>query len=264
MKDSILVSVVIPSYNHSLYIKDCINSVLSQSYKNIEIIVVDDGSTDNTIDILHDFKDDITLISQENQGVSSALNNGVSSSNGLIISILASDDMYHPNKIEEQVSLLESTPDSEFCFCQALYFDSSPNNVVSIFPTSFFKYLVTERIFIKQTVPAGSIIFTRNLYNIIGGFNEKLKEEDWDFIIKASFYTRFTFLEKPLFYYRYHCLQTMVSTSRFILFKRKLQVLKENKKFVPIYIYYFSILIHFVYDFWLYLYKRFRSVIQIS
>ena len=231
LNDYPLISVIIPSYNHALYIRDCIQSVLNQSYKNIEIIVVDDGSVDNTLDILQDFKNQIVLHIQKNQGVSSALNNGVKLANGHYLSILASDDMFHPKKIEEQFYLLQMDKQSDLCFCKALYFDDDINNVIDTFPNKFYKGFVTEKIFIKQLVPAGSILFTKSLYNLIGGFNENLKEEDWDFIIKASAFTKFSFLEKPYFFYRHHPLQTMVHTSRLILLKRKFDVLNANKKF---------------------------------
>ena len=99
-----LVSVVIPTYNSSETILSCINSVFSQTYNNIEIIVVDDGSTDTTIKLLSDLiighEEKIKLVTQVNAGPSCARNNGISHAKGEYIAFLDSDDEWYPNKIE--------------------------------------------------------------------------------------------------------------------------------------------------------------------
>ncbi len=110
-----LVSVVIPTYNSSETILSCINSVFSQTYNNIEIIVVDDGSTDTTIKLLSDLiighEEKIKLVTQVNAGPSCARNNGISHAKGEYVAFLDSDDEWYPNKIEKQVQLFAENKD---------------------------------------------------------------------------------------------------------------------------------------------------------
>lgn len=102
-KDNPLVSIIIPVYNGEDYVKEAIDSALNQTYKNIEVIVVNDGSKDNTEKICLKYKDRIKYYSKANGGVSTALNLAISKSNGEYISWLSHDDLYYPNKIEEQI-----------------------------------------------------------------------------------------------------------------------------------------------------------------
>ena len=99
------VSIIIPVYNGSNFLSEAINSALSQTYQNIEIIVINDGSCDNgaTEKIALSYGDKIKYISKENGGVSSALNTGIKAASGEWISWLSHDDIYSPDKIEEQI-----------------------------------------------------------------------------------------------------------------------------------------------------------------
>ncbi len=110
-----LVSVIIPTYNREKYIKDAVESVLNQTYKNIEVIVVDDGSTDNTQDVIKEIieKDDrVKYIYQENQGSGSARNRGIQEANGEFIAFLDSDDAYLPYAVERIVYLFKTQPEN--------------------------------------------------------------------------------------------------------------------------------------------------------
>lgn len=98
-----LVSIIIPCYNASAYIKEAINSVLEQTYKAIEIIVVNDGSTDNSEEIIQSFGDKVIYISQPNQGVATARNTGYSVSTGNYICFLDADDWFYPSNIESKI-----------------------------------------------------------------------------------------------------------------------------------------------------------------
>lgn len=102
-----LVSIVIPVYNGENYLEEAIHSALNQSYENIEIIVVNDGSTDNTENIALKYKDKIKYFKKENGGVSSALNLGIKNMTGEYFSWLSHDDLYYEDKIERQIIELE-------------------------------------------------------------------------------------------------------------------------------------------------------------
>ena len=97
------VSVIIPTFNRGWILKEAVDSVLGQTYRNFELIVVDDGSTDNTAQILETYQGRITVIRQENAGVSAARNRGIRKASGRLISFLDSDDLWLSGKLERQV-----------------------------------------------------------------------------------------------------------------------------------------------------------------
>jgi glycosyltransferase involved in cell wall biosynthesis len=116
----ILVSVIIPVYNRDSTIVAAVESALAQTYQNLEIVVVDDGSTDATVDVLKPYSDRIRLICQKNAGPSAARNRGVKESTGGIVAFLDSDDHWHPEKIARQTDLMERAgPGMCCCVCNA-------------------------------------------------------------------------------------------------------------------------------------------------
>ena len=105
------VSVIIPTYNNAQYLNDAIASVLNQTYTNYEIIVIDDGSSDHTSEIVEKYQDKISYIYQENQGVSAARNKGISLAKGEFIAFLDADDLFMAHKLEKQVEVFEQQPE---------------------------------------------------------------------------------------------------------------------------------------------------------
>jgi len=104
--------VIVPAFNVALYIKDTIDSLLAQTYRNFEIVVVDDVSTDNTIEIVKEYQDPrIVVVRHEvNSGLAAARNTGILSSRGEYISLLDGDDIAEPTRLAEQLAFLESDP----------------------------------------------------------------------------------------------------------------------------------------------------------
>ncbi|MBK6479813.1 MAG: glycosyltransferase family 2 protein [Saprospiraceae bacterium] len=123
-----LVSVIIPAYNAALYLEECIQSVLNQTWKSLEIIIVNDGSTDKTADIVRPYLADnrIRYIFQKNQGCSSAKNTGLSAATGDYIQYLDADDMISPDKINAQLQVLQQDP-LKLAVCKTYIFDNSTN-----------------------------------------------------------------------------------------------------------------------------------------
>ena len=111
-----LVSVIIPTYNSEIYLSESINSILSQSYTNFEIIIIDDGSTDNTRQLITKFGDRVQYIYQEHMGISSALNNAIKYSSGIYLSFLDADDLWTSNKLKLQLSLIMDKPEIDMVF----------------------------------------------------------------------------------------------------------------------------------------------------
>ena len=102
-------SVVIPSYNHAAFISDAIESVLNQSMTDLELIIIDDGSTDDSMDVISGFSDPrLTVTAQTNQGAHAAINRGLQESSGMYLAILNSDDVYHTQRLERVIDVFET------------------------------------------------------------------------------------------------------------------------------------------------------------
>lgn len=110
------ISIIITAYNVEKYIAEAVESALKQTYTNIEIIVINDGSTDNTLEILEAFKDKIQLVDQENIGLARTLNKGLQLATGELVAFLDGDDVWIENKLEKQVKAFEHNPDLEATF----------------------------------------------------------------------------------------------------------------------------------------------------
>ena len=116
MKNNQLVSTIIPVYNGEKYIDDAIQSIFSQNYQPIELIVINDGSTDNTGEILRGYGQKIHVFDQDNQGISSALNLGISKANGSFFAFLDADDLWTPEKIFHQMQIFNESPGVDIVF----------------------------------------------------------------------------------------------------------------------------------------------------
>ena len=127
-----LVSIIIPTYNYAHFLPLAIDSALKQLHSNCEIIVIDDGSTDNTQNVLASYGNRIIAIKQENAGLSSARNIGLSLASGKYIQLLDADDELGVDAISEGIKVLESNPEKSGCVCNNFNFTFKPNNVKKI------------------------------------------------------------------------------------------------------------------------------------
>lgn len=191
MKKSPLVSIIIPTYNSGKTIIQTIESVKNQTYTNYEIIVVDDGSTDGTVEILKTIKG-IKLITQANQGVSAARNRGIEEAKGDYIAYLDSDDLWHPQKLEIQLKVAE--PLKSFGMIATTYqkfydvqinpqfpaFEVPP--LESIEERSFYRFLKAT------TYLPSSVIIPKTVHNEIGKFDPELRiGEDHDLWLRIAY-----------------------------------------------------------------------------
>ena len=123
------VSIVIPAYNASAYLAETLSSVCSSTFRDIEIIVVDDGSTDTTSDVvktIEKFDSRVRLLSQPNCGMSAARNRGIDSSESDYIALIDSDDIWHPEKLRCQLQRLRDHPDHDFSYTGFTTFSGTP------------------------------------------------------------------------------------------------------------------------------------------
>ena len=202
-----LVSVIIPNYNYEKFIAETIESVLSQTYKNVEIIVVDDGSKDKSLEVLEKFGDKIRVIQQKNAGVSAARNHGVSFSKGEFIAFLDADDVWLPEKLERQIEKFASDDEIGLVHCSMTLINplDEPIGEMNSGQEGFVaeEFLRFER---GVVVGAGSTaLVKREIFDEVKGFDLRLSTAaDWDFCYQVSRKYKFGFVSEPLVLYRMH------------------------------------------------------------
>ncbi len=181
-----LVSVIIPLFNASHYIKRCVNSVLAQDYKNIEIIIVDDGSNDDSLSIASSLESDsITVVSQINQGACVARNHGVKKSAGKYVKLLDADDELLPGIISKQVILSESLPENTIVYGD-YYLCDEINNRLHYVNTFVSKSEQTAKLIFKDILTS-TPLHRRWMLDKIGGFDERFKNgQEWNLHIRLS------------------------------------------------------------------------------
>jgi glycosyltransferase involved in cell wall biosynthesis len=202
-----LVSVIIPAYNAAAYVREAVDSALAQTYKNIEIIVVDDGSTDATRKILEPYaaKKSITYIHQENRGLSGARNTGIKKSRGEFIALLDSDDIFLPKKIERQVADFAAHPDCGVSYCNiAHFYDGAPEKTFMLNYTYYSGDELFPNLLKKNFINPLTVVLRRSAIDQVGLFDESYgKSEDWEYWVRLAYAgIRFHYLPEVLAKYR--------------------------------------------------------------
>lgn len=179
-----LVSIITPSFNQGRFIKFTIESVLGQDYPNIEYIVMDGGSTDETVDILRSYGNRISWVSEPDKGQTDAINKGIRKSSGEIIAYLNSDDVYLPGTISHIVRLLQENPETEFVYGDFHAIDENGAILDRIKTIPFDpNILLYDANFISQ--PAS--FYRRSLFDKIGCFDDSLHYlMDYEFFLRAA------------------------------------------------------------------------------
>jgi glycosyltransferase involved in cell wall biosynthesis len=184
-----LVTAIIPTFNRAERLRDAIESIRAQTHVNWELIVVDDGSSDNTEEIVQSFSDDrIHYIKQENRGVSAARNAGIAKARGELIAFLDSDDRWEPRKLEVQKKFFDLNPDAHICQTEEVWI----RNGVRVNPKK--KHAKPSGWIFKECVPLccvspSAVMMRREVFDMIGVFDESLLScEDYDLWLRASLY----------------------------------------------------------------------------
>jgi len=202
-----LVSVIIPNYNYGRFLEESIGSALNQTYPNVEVIVVDDGSTDDSVDVANSFNDRIRFISQENAGVSAARNRGIAESRGEVIAFLDSDDVWLPEKLEKQMRILEKDPDVGLVHCGYIEVDSD-GKPGQIHVDGMSGQVAIELLRYRRPVILGggsAAIVRRSIFDRIGGFDPNVSPaEDWEFYYRCARICKVGFVAEILMKYREH------------------------------------------------------------
>jgi len=208
------VSIVIPVYNGSDYLEEAIESALNQTYKNIEVIIVNDGSNDNgkTEGIAQSFGHRIAYFFKENGGVASALNYGCKKMTGDFFSWLSHDDVYYPNKIEKQLEYLQRTKDKDIVLYSDFEIIDANSKSTGSFRVPFTFRTNPFLSIISTSINGCSTLLSKDLLDYVGRFNEDLRTTQdndlWFRIYKAGF--KFEHLPEILIKSRCHPAQGQV------------------------------------------------------
>jgi len=205
MEKRLKVSVIIPTYNRKAFLPEAIDSVLNQTYRDIEIIVVDDGSTDGTGDLLKErYGDTIRYYYKANGGCASARNAGIKISEGEYIAFLDSDDMFLPEKLEDQAAVLDSHRNVGLVYSDSYALAGKEMKLShSIRPDK--NRLIALPLFMTTFLANGSFLVRRECIEKAGYYSERLRyNEDTDFLLRIALDCNVYFSNKPTFAYRLH------------------------------------------------------------
>lgn len=244
MKAEPLVSIIVVCYNQSAFVVDCLESIRLQTYKNVELIILDDCSQDDSVAAIESWiaahnTQPVFISHKRNEGICKTFNEALSYASGKYISIIAADDVYMPYKTETQVALFERLPNKVgLIYGDALQIDASGN----LLP---HKFIETHRplevmpqgdvfgvLLRGNFIPAMSTMVRRECYDTVGVYDEQLSYEDFDMWLRISRHYEFHF--SPLVLAKYRILPT--SMSRTIHAAGRLVLLKSNFRIYEKYI----------------------------
>ena len=192
------VSVVIPTYNRAHVVGEAIDSVLSQTYDNLELIVVDDGSQDGTREFVASYGAQLTYLHQVHRGVSAARNRGIERARGHYLAFLDSDDLWLKEKLFLQMEYMKLHPEARICYTDEIWIRKG----VRVNPMKKHrKYsgMIFERCLPLCIVSPSSVLINRQLLDEVGVFDETLEVcEDYDLWLRISSRYPIHFIEKPL------------------------------------------------------------------
>lgn len=214
-KKNPLVSVIIPAYNCAAFIGEAIQSVINQTFDSYEVIVIDDGSTDDTAAVVDHFGDRVRYLRQENQGVAAARNRGIRSAAGQIIGFLDADDRWKPDKLERQIPILLSADDIGVIFSghqnlggQTAGFNQyeSPEltKLLSVISLGQHAYLIDDKNLFQKIMRyylllTSTVLIKKSCIEHVGGFDESLDiAEDTQLWLRISKRSKVAFVDLPL------------------------------------------------------------------
>jgi len=196
-----LVTIVTPSFNQGRFIRETIESVLTQSYPAIEYLVVDGGSTDETIDVLRTYGDRLAWVSEHDRGQADAINKGWRRARGAIVAFLNSDDTYLPGAVDHAMACLIEHPEAGAVYGEGYHVDEQ-GKIIGRYPTEPFSMArLEETCFICQP----TVFLRRELVERVGYLDESLRYcMDYDLWIRAARVSEFAFTPRYLAVTRFH------------------------------------------------------------
>lgn len=233
MSTSPKVSIVVPSYNRAEFIEATLKSIQEQSFKDFEVVFVDDGSTDNTKELLAEFcKADprFKYFRQENSERAIARSYGLSLASADLLCLVDSDDLWYPHKLEKQIAVMDADPDIALCYAAVNRIDMEGNPVASSARQhhGFSGYIFFD-LLMRNFIPSVTPMFRKTAFEQVGAqVTEFIPYEDWDFWLKFSRQGKFHHIKEPLGDYRLHPGQSVQNVKADHIEKVTTMVLDNN------------------------------------
>jgi glycosyltransferase involved in cell wall biosynthesis len=199
-----LISVIIPIYNGEVTIGETIQSVLNQTYSNFELLIINDGSTDNTLEVISSFQDSrIQVFSYQNAGQGASRNRGLNQAQGEYVSFIDADDLWVPEKLADQLTALQQYSEAAVAYSWTDYIDES-GEFISHAPQRLYQGDVYTRLLLSDFIGSGSNPLIRKSAILeLNGFDQSLPPaEDWDMWLRLAAIYPFTVVPKPQILYR--------------------------------------------------------------
>lgn len=218
------VSVIIPAYNAEKFVSAAIDSVLAQTCPAVECIVIDDGSTDRTAEIVKAYGERVRYVHQPNSGRSAARNRGISLASSEYLAFLDADDFLSPEKLQQQMVFLQTHPECDAVYSRIAYFEQGrENSLYSVRRATPTGDILQELLF-GNFITVHAPLFRKNVVEQIGGYDPSLSRyEDWDFFLRLAISgVRFGFLDQCLAFVRVHGENTI--RDKVSMFEAKLHV----------------------------------------
>lgn len=205
-------SIIVPLYNKASYVRKALDSIVSQTFKDWELVIVDDGSTDNSLTMVQEYiesermselvKERIIILSQKNAGVAAARNRGVAASHGECVCFLDADDWWEPTFLEEMDRLIAEYPDAGLYASNYIYYKPGKTHVALHLPRGYINYPEAYLQSGSMPVWTGATCMPRKVFDEMGGFPFGIKlGEDFLLWAKTALHYPVAFSEKPLAYY---------------------------------------------------------------
>ncbi|MEC0183423.1 glycosyltransferase family 2 protein [Paenibacillus peoriae] len=231
-QDTPLVSVIVPSYNYEKYIEAALKSIYEQTYDQLELVVIDDNSKDNSCHIINElisseiylerFKNRLKFLSHDqNQGAHNSINEGIRASQGKYVTILNADDLFEPNRITQLVKHL-SASNSDFVFSRIKVIDGEGNDISTVSDQAI-NFINTQNSIEKfpsigwsliphnTAISTGNMLFSREIFDKLNGFRNLKYCHDWDFALRCLLLSEPLFVESTYYYYRLHGSNTFLT-----------------------------------------------------
>ena len=210
--DNPLISVIVPAFNASTYIGEALTSIVHQTHKNWEIIVIDDGSTDATIDVLSGYASNIRLIKQNNKGPAAARNLGAKSARGEWLAFLDADDTWAPDKLARQ---LLDVGKANWSYTDMLFKGGVNDGLRDSEFTEKHEGEVLEKLVLGNFISTSTVLIRRRSFEESGGFDESLPSiEDWELWTRIASNNPVSYVNEPLTRYRVHPSSTSRKTRK--------------------------------------------------
>lgn len=227
-----LISIIIPTHNHARFLQRSVDSVLQQTYKHTEIIIIDDGSTDDTTSVVNKLKNKrIRFISQPQRGVTAARNLGIKNSHGDYIAFLDSDDAWLPSKLEKQLSVFHQPKFPQLGLVYCFHYWSNPKGKTNGVNQIFNRGIIWEKL-LRGNFIAGScssVLIKTECFEKVGIFDEALlgAAEDWEMWIRIARHYQVDYVPEPLVIITRHPAQRSNKKTQVI---KRLKVLIKNSQ----------------------------------